>query len=290
MADQVILGRCEDVMRGLPDNSVDAIVTAESLAPHGFWLFSGYNERTGQCLQHSRYGNLVSVGHMSTLSDKLPSTKECLVCGQSFKVKPSHFDKRKTCSKQCFYKSREKPKHERPCAHCGKLMSQYPSRAGHNRGVVCSKKCQYERNKKILKAATLVECTCLCCQKAFTISPSIPVSKKGAGKYCSRKCRDVHRVGANHPMYINGRGQEHRGPNWQAQKRAARVRDNFTCQHCGATNDTVLHVHHIIPYRLFSNYFEANKLDNLVTLCPSCHRIADAKIQSQEASKWTTSS
>lgn len=43
-----------------------------------------------------------------------------------------------------------------------------------------------------------------------------------------------------------------------------------------------LHVHHVRPFRDFgylpgrnSNYKQANELDNLVTLCPSCHRRAE---------------
>jgi predicted HNH restriction endonuclease len=34
----------------------------------------------------------------------------------------------------------------------------------------------------------------------------------------------------------------------------------------------VLHVHHIRPYKEFNgNYWEANDLRNLITLCYTCH-------------------
>jgi len=72
-----------------------------------------------------------------------------------------------------------------------------------------------------------------------------------------------------------------RGPNWAAQRRAARERDQFTCQVCGATEKSLGRehdVHHIRPFREFGyvpgvndNYIKANALDNLVTLCRSCH-------------------
>lgn len=43
-------------------------------------------------------------------------------------------------------------------------------------------------------------------------------------------------------------------------------RDNYTCQHCGATR-TSLHVHHIIPREQGGT----DELDNLITLCARCH-------------------
>lgn len=65
-----------------------------------------------------------------------------------------------------------------------------------------------------------------------------------------------------------------RGPNWKRQRRAARLRDNNTCRHCGTTEGK-LTVNHIVPFRLFSNYREANRLENLETLCVPCHSKAD---------------
>jgi DEAD/DEAH box helicase domain-containing protein len=32
-----------------------------------------------------------------------------------------------------------------------------------------------------------------------------------------------------------------------------------------------LHVHHITPLREFSNAEAANNMDNLISLCPTCH-------------------
>lgn len=65
-----------------------------------------------------------------------------------------------------------------------------------------------------------------------------------------------------------------RGPNWKRQRKAARLRDNNTCQHCGTTEGRMT-VNHIWPFRLFDDYREANQLSNLMTLCPSCHSKAD---------------
>jgi DEAD/DEAH box helicase domain-containing protein len=70
------------------------------------------------------------------------------------------------------------------------------------------------------------------------------------------------------------------GANWKQQKEAARARDNYTCQNCGAPENGRAHdVHHKTPFRSFPTYTEANQLDNLITLCPTCHRSAEAVVR-----------
>ena len=78
------------------------------------------------------------------------------------------------------------------------------------------------------------------------------------------------------------------GPNWAAQRRRALERDGHRCRKCGApgTPERPLHVHHIRPFRTFGYipgvneaYCEANRLDNLITLCSRCHRLAEAGVR-----------
>ncbi len=70
------------------------------------------------------------------------------------------------------------------------------------------------------------------------------------------------------------------GPNWRAQRDAARARDNYTCQVCGTPEDGRAHdVHHKTPFRSFASYLEANQLDNLITLCPTCHHRAETAVR-----------
>jgi DEAD/DEAH box helicase domain-containing protein len=75
--------------------------------------------------------------------------------------------------------------------------------------------------------------------------------------------------------------QGDRGPNWEQQRNQARERDGQRCRHCGAPErpGRAHDVHHIQPFRTFGyvrgkneQYLEANRLENLVTLCTSCHR------------------
>jgi DEAD/DEAH box helicase domain-containing protein len=71
------------------------------------------------------------------------------------------------------------------------------------------------------------------------------------------------------------------GPSWTQARQGALVRDGYQCRQCGApqregrTHD----VHHIRPFREFGfiagenrNDRQANDLDNLITLCPTCHQ------------------
>jgi DEAD/DEAH box helicase domain-containing protein len=71
------------------------------------------------------------------------------------------------------------------------------------------------------------------------------------------------------------------GPNWPSQRDGARARDKYRCRQCGATEREGRHhdIHHITPFRTFGyipgvndTYELANRLENLITLCSSCHR------------------
>ncbi len=89
------------------------------------------------------------------------------------------------------------------------------------------------------------------------------------------------------------------GPNWRQQRRRALEHDGYCCRTCGAKGSRdlpgeedgiSLHVHHIRPYRDYGylpgvneNYRQANQLENLVALCPSCHRRAEAGQQTRSA-------
>lgn len=70
------------------------------------------------------------------------------------------------------------------------------------------------------------------------------------------------------------------GPNWEAQRRRVRARDGFCCRNCGVPEDGRSHdVHHKVPFRSFTSYEQANRLSNLVSLCPTCHRRAETVVR-----------
>jgi DEAD/DEAH box helicase domain-containing protein len=77
------------------------------------------------------------------------------------------------------------------------------------------------------------------------------------------------------------------GPDWAKIRERVRTRDQFTCQVCGAVESNRQHdVHHKIPFRAFVRagsgdpvHNEANRLDNLTTLCPSCHHKVEQNVR-----------
>jgi DEAD/DEAH box helicase domain-containing protein len=70
------------------------------------------------------------------------------------------------------------------------------------------------------------------------------------------------------------------GPNWKQQRDRARIRDEFRCQVCEIEEqDREHHVHHKTPFRQYDSYITANQLENLVTLCPSCHRRVETAVR-----------
>ena len=82
------------------------------------------------------------------------------------------------------------------------------------------------------------------------------------------------------------------GPDWKDIREKVRARDKYTCQVCGIVQSGKQHdVHHKIPFRIFIRSAmaasltiqeatkQANRLDNLTTLCPSCHKQAEANVR-----------
>ena len=69
------------------------------------------------------------------------------------------------------------------------------------------------------------------------------------------------------------------GPNWPAQRNAARARDGHRCQVCSVPEQQQHHVHHKVPFRSFASYQQANALSNLVTLCPRCHHRVEQSVR-----------
>jgi predicted HNH restriction endonuclease len=109
------------------------------------------------------------------------------------------------------------------------------------------------------------------------------VNESNKHHFCSKECQakngEYRPSGEDHWHYIDGNTSYKRGSNWLEQRRVARERDGYTCQRCGLTEQQLgkaLDVHHMKPYRLFDDYAKANTLDNLVSLCPSCHHRQDA--------------
>ncbi len=70
------------------------------------------------------------------------------------------------------------------------------------------------------------------------------------------------------------------GPGWAQTRDRVRARDKYTCQVCGTVEINRQHdVHHKVPFRAFTSFVEANRMENLITLCPSCHHKAEQNVR-----------
>jgi len=70
------------------------------------------------------------------------------------------------------------------------------------------------------------------------------------------------------------------GPGWGKLRTQVRARDGHRCTVCGTHESGRVHdVHHRVPFRAFTSAAEANRIENLVTLCPACHRAAEQNVR-----------
>jgi len=70
------------------------------------------------------------------------------------------------------------------------------------------------------------------------------------------------------------------GPAWGEIRQRVLNRDGDRCQVCGTAGlGRPLHVHHIRPFKSFPDLETANQLHNLITLCPTCHRLAETSVR-----------
>lgn len=171
------------------------------------------------------------------------------------------------------------------CTWCGAELERQPSSFGETDRFFCpGGECQGawlsanrvgEDNPNYKRIS--VECDY--CNEIFQRQPN--AADRNDRDFCSRKCYSLWRSeevrGDSHPRFSGGPADYGEGWNDKKKKRA-RARDDKECQHCGVSQDEhikksgrKLDVHHIQPARMFDDDAEANSLENLVTLCQSCH-------------------
>jgi 5-methylcytosine-specific restriction endonuclease McrA len=190
---------------------------------------------------------------------------------------------------------------DRLCLQCGAGVRILKSQTKGGRGRFCSKVCA-RRHQFIHKSnispmskqryadnvATMykmgrgqdhpgwqepIRFTCIFCQVDFLKKPW---QTRGGGKknlYCSIRCRSEHRktlCGPNAPDWVGGKLTYH-GRDWPEIRARVVAEQAGTCARCEQHVGSSLPVHHIIPFRCFESWDDANRRDNLVGMCQSCH-------------------
>ena len=237
------------------------------------------------CCSRLCMGIMKSRVHVGAANPGWRGGKREVSCEQCGKVVTRKADElRKTTHTFCSYQCKYDYDHTVIvlCTSCGKELRRNPAFAQRSPRHFCNMVCR-DVFRKQASMAKRAPTPCRICGAVFLRKPS------KAPKCCSRKCHGVwqsqHRTGKNASNWKGGY-QSYYGPNWRAQQRAARKRDKYHCQHCGATQTKIkraLDVHHIRPFREFGyvpgkneSYKQANDLINLISLCKVCHKQAES--------------
>jgi len=160
------------------------------------------------------------------------------------------------------------------CDECGKQYKVKPYTLNLTKHHFCGSRCYglWQRMHRIGVGRKRVIVYCDTCGKPIERVPSAVLDHSFCSKNCLNKWRSEYLSGENGSQ-LKGGHNDYRGPNWNEQREQVLIRDSFQCRHCNSTNDLV--VHHVTPFHLFEQYLEANQIDNLITLCKSCHGVAE---------------
>lgn len=231
------------------------------------------------------------VHHAQVHGERLPN-RECAECGSQFYSE----EERKYCSDSCrdanvSYAGSANPnyrggKTETTCDICDTAFKYYPS---DKEGLYCQQ-CVEEENwrhdpnirgeENPRWKGGPVELSCDNCDAPFERRPSVINSEV---TFCSPECQaewlSDEFTGDGHPNWKGG-GSENYGPSWARARKRTLERDGHRCVVCGATHEELGRnpdVHHLVAVRRFVEHeattvADAHTLDNLVSLCPSCHR------------------
>jgi hypothetical protein len=219
--------------------------------------------------------------HTKVHDDPLPN-RECADCGDDFYDPKS----RRTYCEACHSESGAKngnysgAEETAECERCGDEFEYYPS---NKEGVYCST-CVAGADGLLPEAATpdasWVEVNCAACGTELLRYPC-EVEAAERGCFCDLDCYgdwlSENVVGESHHQWEGG--DITYGESWWTVRRAALHRDGYECQRCGAGVAEIGRnpdVHHIDPVRTFDNPEAAHQLDNVVSLCRSCHRRVEA--------------
>nr|WP_225741153.1 HNH endonuclease signature motif containing protein [Halorussus halophilus] len=165
------------------------------------------------------------------------------------------------------------------CRICASAFEYYPS---DKEGVYCPE-CVGSSpgllpENPAEKDRVAVECTH--CDSELQVTPS-RLSGRDRGIFCGLDCYgdwlSENVVGESHHQWEGG--EIDYGQQWWRVRREALERDDYTCQNCGKSKSELGRnpdVHHIVRVRDFDKPEQAHVLDNVVSLCRSCHRNVEA--------------
>lgn len=232
--------------------------------------------------------------------------RECDNCSDMYWATISKLEngKNKTCSKSCgakLYRQRNKlkgsdnpnwknAKQSTSCLECGGQFEYYPS---SKKGLYCPD-CMEKYGNSLFAENNLPsdmpsgknhptwnreEVECSWCGETKTVTQS--EFERNEEFFCDEECmsdwRSENWSGEDHPLWKGGEIDDY-GGKWPAIREKARQRDGYECVICSKSREDIGYgpeVHHIEPVRGYDDPQDAHRLDNVVSLCPTCHSNAE---------------
>jgi len=230
----------------------------------------------------------------------------CDYCGEkAHKRQKKKRNDHEFCSRECYnnYQSEELSGENSPhwegrqitvkCDWCNTETKKHAINYENNENAFCSIECHGQwvsenncgENNHMFKPENTVECEV--CGKEH--QKSVSKRSRNDNHFCSMGCRgewiSQNRRGENHPRWIENNNSISYGGTWKQKRKERLEKDGHECVVCGKSNAQEeldsgrgLSVHHIIKAREYLqddgtlNEERAHRIENLITLCASCHR------------------
>lgn len=234
----------------------------------------------------------------------------CEICGKRFARYGNRGRSRaRFCSKQC--KDAPRRRVDLQCLTCRRPFWRYESETKHRNAQFCSTKCAHMSRRilptlickfeqcqkpfmppartrmdtrgKFCSRDCYAEWTlwhrtriydCAECGALFRRGNATNAKTKGKKRFCSRECSTKHQRGEHHHASRSPR-LPRRGRVWKELGLKVKERDGFACVRCGKPEGPAhrdrLQIDHVIPARSFDDPAVADRMDNLRSLCASCH-------------------
>jgi hypothetical protein len=214
---------------------------------------------------------------------------DCIECGENF-------DTERAMKLHHYHSHGESiAKQETECINCDSSFEYYPS---EKEGMYCSSCVENGANSDIERmgdsvwwgksgedngnysGGEKVVCDNEGCTEEKTVSPSELENQDHhfCGKDCYTEWLSNYYSGSGNPLWKGGYETDY-GDGWWSARKKARIRDDGECVLCGrekSKHGAKCDVHHIKPVRSFDNKEDAHVLENLVTLCRSCHSAVES--------------
>ena len=143
---------------------------------------------------------------------------------------------------------------EKECLFCKNIFNADLRELKRGNATYCSISCSCSHRNQL---KPLKSCKCVTCGNSFD-------SKSSKAKYCCGKCKSLHyRQLISTPE--NG------------SRKLQSILLTLPCANC-EWKESSRDVHHIVP----SCFGGKNQLNNLITLCPNCHRMAHRNLLSKD--------